>query len=496
VALAPPRFDAPTWLTVRRAGAAAVNGAARPVLGLEREAVFEVLADGESARADLRVELRPLAAAPATSDAPPVAFPATVFERSSRGDAVALRARFTPSGVGPGAYRLTVHAGGASAAIDCDLVVALPGATDLAWTRAIEPAARAGVRTAESPGAAPGPARASARWTRARAAAYEAAYAAALSLLAAGDETRARVEVERLEREALEARPGLSGDDLADVEIPVLRAAGAAQPQAWLPVLALYGDLYRDAIAAGRYLHSTHARQTAFTLVEALVRRDQASGPIAARFLSSFAGGMLRAHGAGSLSRRALDRALELDPANVAARLCLVLQLAQRGETRPALAALEPLVAAGHREARARRAVDLLRVGNAREREEAQGDLTELGGGEDWIAALAHQELARHALGANRLGEAEAAARRGLETFPADQKLRLLLAFVEERRRRPDAARALADEIVSQLEGASPRRRFADLPAEDLARDAELFAAAAREARPLLAAGLARRKAR
>jgi hypothetical protein len=66
-----------------------------------------------------------------------------------------------------------------------------------------------------------------------------------------------------------------------------------------------------------------------------------------------------------------------------------------------------------------------------------------------------------------------------------------MLAFIEERRRRPDEARVETERITVAENGSSPRRRYGELPEAAIARDSAEFARAAEQARALLAAGLA-----
>src|SRR5690606_36468232 len=149
-----------------------------------------------------------------------------------------------------------------------------------------------------------------------------------------------------------------------------------------------------------------------------------------------------------------------LDPTDRGALLALSVIRARTGDTRGAVDLLEKLVAAHpeEREGRLRLGVGLARLSRTGPAEAHLRPL--LTAEERWIASLAHQEVARLAVGDGRCEKAAGALRSALERLGDVQKLLLRLALVLVRQERRNAA----DEVLTRLTGASggetPRRRF------------------------------------
>ena len=84
---------------------------------------------------------------------------------------------------------------------------------------------------------------------------------------------------------------------------------------------------------------------------------------------------------------------------------------------------------------------------------------------------MAAQELIRLEIGAKRFAEAEAVGRRGLEIDPANEKLLLAMALLDDVRGRTREARATIERIPRRdQKGAGERSRYGEPPREALAR--------------------------
>lgn len=316
------------------------------------------------------------------------------------------------------------------------------------------------------------------RLPRAEAAAFENGYRAALLRLAEGDAASARQSLAGLEKGLLERHPSLALDDMAMIELRVLRQISKSNPEALLPILKVYGEIYREASAQRAFLRSTHARQLLFTLADhysSTTSSDEGRKGIA-RFLVGFAAELARGAEPGGLSTAAFKRTLDIDPTDEVALLCLAIDAERRGDYRAALPYLEQLAKShpGSREGKVRLAVNLSRLDKRRE---AKKLFAELATGSDWTAEVASQELARLLLAEGKLAEAETFLTEARRRFPQDEKLAFQLASLLDRQAKPrQAAEILASFQPAAGTTRSARLRYADLPEEAIRRAMDDFA--------------------
>jgi hypothetical protein len=461
--------------------------AARPVLALERPASFLLpayrLAEGSSAA---RVRLhRPGSAEPAAE------LTATVSAWRPGSGIATLAASFTPAGVEPGEYELSVEVTGADQpSASLPVVVVEAAQADRVWAALDDAPSRGGEGTPAASAAR------KSRLSRRQAAAFVEGYRAALARLAQGDAAAARRAIAELELGVLAIDAAVSVEDLAELEAKVLAPLGEADPEAVLPVLALYRVHYGEALAARRYLLASHARQLAFGLADFVGERSTAARVEVANFLALFGADILSRTRTSSFSRWAFDRALELDPQNEATLLCLAIDAEKRNALREAIGFLKQLLShqPAHREAQLRLAVAQKRLAELGSGREIEKLLAGLVGGEasDWIAAVAFQELARLHLDDEELDKARQVLEQGLARFPDDEKLLLLAAALARRAGAPGDADAYVARLAPAAEGAiGPRLRYGSFPEALLARADDAFAAASSKSGARLTAALA-----
>jgi Flp pilus assembly protein TadD len=174
-------------------------------------------------------------------------------------------------------------------------------------------------------------------------------------------------------------------------------------------------------------------------------------------------------------------RALALAPQEPSALLGRAALAAKLGDRDLARASLDQLLKhqPDHREARLRRALLADREGDARGAEAALAELAR-GAQTDWITALAYQELGRLLLERRQTGRAIAVLAEGSGRLPREQSLLVALAYLYERSGRTSALQAVLARLEPQTTAdISPRLRFSQAPAAEIAELRQALLAAA-----------------
>lgn len=322
----------------------------------------------------------------------------------------------------------------------------------------------------------------------------QAGYLEALRALAGGDERGARAQMAKLEDQLLVKENG----DLAEllkIQLDAVNRITQSDPATILPLLELHLELYRQAWRDGETLRSTFSRQFFGQLVDLYVSRDksEAGRATASRYLLSLAND-LSVTSVQGIRRRVLERALELDPENTLILLCLAVDSERDGDSHSALGYLDRMkrLMPDDGEVKVRIAMNQQRLGK---RAEARRILEAVMAGpapetDPWWHSLSYQELARMATADGNARKAEQILRAGIQRWPQDDKLRIQLAGLLDQLRQPQEAQALLANVqTAGNTGAwSPRRRYTQLPFDQLHIDAAKLRLQAEERLPALAA--------
>lgn len=271
-----------------------------------------------------------------------------------------------------------------------------------------------------------------------------------------------------------EREPG-EVERLLEAEIEVIRWLGVRDLEAVVPLLALHHDAYRLYIERGEPFLAGHSSRLAASVADLYAREGDSEGSriLGASALASL-GIYAQKSGVKLQSVGLMLHALELDPDNEAALLGLASVQERSGNYHRAAEHLLALLQAhpGHREGRLRMAVNLDRLGS-------RGDAVSLFDAlaaepeNDWVAAVALQELARIHRQEGRLDRAEEVLWSGLERLPDNGRLRTQLALVLDLRRLPRRALSVIQELPQEserIEGPSARRRYGMGPQEAFER--------------------------
>ncbi|RMH15078.1 MAG: tetratricopeptide repeat protein, partial [Acidobacteria bacterium] len=293
-------------------------------------------------------------------------------------------------------------------------------------------------------------------------AALTAAYRDSLQRLASGATGEALELLEATEVAAVEddaaAAPGL----LAAAQGGVIADLAERDPECLVPLLMLHLELHDRYVEARRFPLAAFARDRIVDLAERYARNatSERAPVLASEALADLGAYLLHAQ-LRNPGRNMLERALQLDERNVFARLDLAVALERFGEYRPAVAALRRLTELDPElgEARLRLAINLARIG---ERAESERQLRRLiaGGADDWLLAIAYQELARHYLAEARLEAAVSLLDESIHRLPQEGRLYLLLAYALDRSGRAGRGREILDAAPLATREASPRNRY------------------------------------
>src|SRR5688500_6029536 len=347
------------------------------------------------------------------------------------------------------------------------------------------------------PSARPAPEPRLDRRGRARAAEIGAAYRSALGTLAAGDRFGAIAAVAELKKRAVTASTGQGFGELAAAEKTVISGIEARDPSLLLPLALFHQDLGRHYKTAASWLLARHSFGMAVALAETYAARQPEEGASvrAAQTVVVLAELAIETR-AWRMADELFVRALALAPLEPSALLGRAALAARLGDRDLARASLDQLLKhqPDHREARLRRALLAAREGDARRAEAGLAELAR-GAQTDWITALAYQELGRLLLERQQIGRAIAVLAEGSGRLPRDQSLLVALAYLFERSGRTSALQAVLGRLEPQVAAdISPRLRFSQAPAAEIAelRQALLAAALLRQAELAAVLGPAR----
>ena len=270
-------------------------------------------------------------------------------------------------------------------------------------------------------------------------------YREALARLAAGDPAEAAAAVSTLETSLLTGKARFASEDVAEIEVDLIRELARKKPEILEPVFMLHQRLYRRAAGGSNYLLMSHARDVALQIAAAYADLRTPEGRArSARLLLGLAADVLKT-APPAMRERMYLRILDLDEKNPDALVCRAVDQERQGKYPAAVDTLERLLRfhPGHGEGRLRLAVNRIRLGNAREGKRLLEELVSTPPDqiEPGIALLARQELARFLILQDDLDAAERLVRAGLERSPGDEKLTLQLALVRDLRQDARGAR-------------------------------------------------------
>lgn len=330
-----------------------------------------------------------------------------------------------------------------------------------------------------------------------RVAALAGVYRGVLGRLASGALDDAVDALRRLEEEALDAHEtrGRAQGWLAAAQEQVIRQLADADPESLLPLLVLHLDVHarylEDGVRDPYLLNAT--RDRVLTLARGYVRgADSELAPSLAASALAGMGVALDRAGLPGAGRRMLEEALALDDANVAVLLDLAYWHERHNAYGESASLLRRLLAAdpGSAEGRLRLAHSLARLDGAGAEAEDRLRQVVREGSADWILAVAYQELGRLLVARVRFDEAVDALAQGIARLPAEQSLRVQLAYARERA----GQRATLGLLPSASGGLSPRQRYSRRPRPDAAPARALLLRHATARLPLLASALSGRR--
>ncbi|MEM7351748.1 MAG: hypothetical protein AAF657_13205 [Acidobacteriota bacterium] len=412
----------------------------------------------------------------------------------------ALAIRFLPPRLAAGEYRLRLQLRDATGRrfTSAPIVVWLLAGdvrdrdvlwTDLRWMidppepAAVEVAAEATTLEALPAGKlepqAPEPSRAPRRGRQVRRVA--ARYRNALAEWTGGSIQQVRQAMVEVESEVL-GRGAEQLDVLQAAKATVAAELADLRVESLAPLFALHLETYR--LYRGRRLHTlvAHTRGFIEQLVDLYADRGGDRRTVA-DVLTSL-GGDLQAADQTASSERLFQRALEHQPGHRGALLGLATGYERQGKPLPAQEALTGLVEAhpDFLEGRLRLAINLDRLGLERR---ARPLLEEVVAqtGPAWVKALAYQQLARQQIENGALDPAAELLQAAIEVAPAEQTSQVLLAYVQDRQRRPLEALRLLEAVQGRGDngGSSAAKRYDSWPRSVLqvSRDAVARAAEA-----------------
>ncbi len=320
------------------------------------------------------------------------------------------------------------------------------------------------------------------RWRRSEAKALRATYSRILARLGTGDEKAALAEVAAFEVPLLSGPNAATREELTGLEGVVLRALEKRDPQSLLPLMALYRTLHGTYQLRRLSQPAMHAVILVGSLAELYARAvpTPEGRRLAAGFLVSLTPNLDRS-GLSSLIETEFARALEIDPEQPEALLGAAQSDERHGRYAEAAGKLARLLAQNpdDLEASVRLAINNARIGQTKHARELFLQIvaplreppppSSSADENDWLLALAAQELARLEIAAKDRAAAGRAVAIGLARFPGDEKLLLLRAALAELQSSTTAEAAAAKEQLAQWAPRttgedSPRLRYGELP--------------------------------
>ncbi len=295
-------------------------------------------------------------------------------------------------------------------------------------------------------------------------------YRGVLELVAADQGDDALTALFEFETGAMEGREPKEVQRLYDAEVEVVKWVGVKDLEALVPMLALHHDAYRMYVDRGQPLLAGHSSRLAASLADLYAREGGSEGSrvLGARALASL-GIYSQLVGVKLQGLGLMLHALDFDPNDAAALLGIATVHERSGNYHRAAERLLELlkVDPSNREGRLRMAVNLERLGSARDAQRLLESLL-AEGKDDWETVVAYEELGTMHRKAGRTKQAESVLRKGLERYPDSECLRTQLAFVLDSEKDPKQSLSV---IHGLADGAgqrspSPRRRYGMGPQE------------------------------
>jgi tetratricopeptide (TPR) repeat protein len=290
-------------------------------------------------------------------------------------------------------------------------------------------------------------------------------YRKILAAWADGQTERAPIDLMALETSVVSDEDANSRKRLLKAEQAVIHEVGASNLETLVPIAMLHHEVYRRYLAQGARGHALvlgHARGMTRDL--AILYREQSGSEgaalVSSRILTSL-GGMLQQAAQQLPAADLFQLASEMDSRNTAALLGLASVFEKNARYEPAVETLRRLVAAdpGHAEGKLRLAVNLHRLDKT---DEALPLFQELATAQvdDWVAALAAQELADLHREKGKLDAARTVLEAALKRFPNDPRFYVQLASVLDRSGQTRSAQDLMEKMPSAPQTPETAARF------------------------------------
>jgi len=282
-------------------------------------------------------------------------------------------------------------------------------------------------------------------------------YRKILAIWAGGQTDRAAVDLMALETSVVSDEDPGTRKRLLKAEQAIIHEVGAANLETLVPIAMLHHEVYRRYLAEGPRGHAVvlgHARGMTRDL--AILYREQSGSEgaalVSSRILTSL-GGMLQQAAQQLPAADMFQLAAEMDPRNTAAILSLATVFEKNARYDATVDTLRLLLKAdpAHAEGKLRLAVNLHRLDKTEEAVPLLQDLaasTTSSTADDWVVALAAQELADIHREKGKLDAARTVLEAAIQRFPSDPRLYVQLASVLDRAGQARSAQDLMDKVM------------------------------------------------
>jgi tetratricopeptide (TPR) repeat protein len=280
-------------------------------------------------------------------------------------------------------------------------------------------------------------------------------YRKILAAWAGGQTERAPIDLMALETSVVSDEDPGTRKILLKAEQGVIHEVGAANLETLVPIAMLHHEVYRRYLGEGARGHAVvlgHARGMTRDL--AILYREQSGSEgaalVSSRILTSL-GGMLQKAAQQVPAAEMFELAAEMDPRNTDALLGLATVLEKNSRYESAVETLRKLIAAdpNHAEGRLRLAVNLHRIEQSGEAVTILQQLAADQKADDWVVALAAQELGDIHREAGKLDAARAVLEAALKRFPNDPRFYVQLAAVLDRAGQARTAQDLMEKVTA-----------------------------------------------
>lgn len=297
-------------------------------------------------------------------------------------------------------------------------------------------------------------------------------YRQVLSVLAAGDDAGALAALAKLEADATPRGEPSEVDILFRAKVRTLRDVLDEQAEVLVPVIMLHHDGYLYYRSRAAPFLAAHSRQMVEEMSVLYAKRADTEGArvTAARILTSLGGHLLDA----SMTSSALsnfNQALVLDPRDSAALRSLGVLAEKVGRLDEAKSIFERLLSIAPDDPEAKVRLALI-AGKMKDTDDAAEGLRQAIASPAtpaWLAELAVQELGQLLADQNRLPQATQVVHRGVERFPASQRLLIQLSYLHERQgQRGQALEAAENAAALSVTEPTPRWRYNRWPQDDM----------------------------